>query len=210
MENIPRELVTNAMGPTLPIPVLSIRKRGMTTQTPGEILGEKPRWRWVSLIGQPPPLDPYADKALQAGKGGGNFKLKSARVVRQPGDGNCLFHSMSYGIQGANAGSLRREIANFIKANPNLEIADTPMKDWVKWDSGTSVAEYANRMAVTGWGGGIEMAACSHCRRVNVHVYERGPYGSYKRISCFDAPSARATVHVLYCGGVHYDALVPN
>jgi len=46
--------------------------------------------------------------------------------------------------------------------------------------------------------------------QVNVHVYERGPYGSYKRISCFDAPSARATVHVLYCGGVHYDALVPN
>jgi len=52
---------------------------------------------------------------LEMGKGGGNFKLKSARVVRQPGDGNCLFHSMSYGIQGANAGSLRREIANFIK-----------------------------------------------------------------------------------------------
>jgi len=32
------------------------------------------------------------------GKGGGNFKLKSAKVIRQPGDGNCLFHSMSYGL----------------------------------------------------------------------------------------------------------------
>ena len=28
---------------------------------------------------------------LEMGKGGGNFKLKNARVVRQPGDGNCLF-----------------------------------------------------------------------------------------------------------------------
>ena len=66
---------------------------------------------------------------------------------------------------------------------------------------------------MSGWGGGIEMAACSHLKRVNVHVYERSTMGSYKRISCFDyerggAPP-RTTVHVLYCGGVHYDALVP-
>jgi hypothetical protein len=54
------------------------------------------------------------------------------------------------------------------------------------------------------------MAACSHLKRVNVHVYERSTMGSYKRISCFDYErGARSTVHVLYCGGVHYDALVP-
>jgi len=131
---------------------------------------------------------------LEMGKGGGNFKLRSARVVRQPGDGSCLFHSMAYGIPGTSAGALRRDIASFIKANPNLEIAETPMKDWVKWDSGCTVAQYASRMAVSGWGGGIEMAACSHLKRVNVHVYERGSFGSYKRISCFDVDAARATV----------------
>ena len=27
-------------------------------------------------------------------------------------------------------------------------IAETPMKDWVKWDSGTSVATYASRVSV--------------------------------------------------------------
>jgi hypothetical protein len=32
--------------------------------------------------------------------------------------------------------------------------------------------------------------------------------GGYKRISCFDAPESKHTVHVLYRGGVHYDALV--
>jgi len=54
------------------------------------------------------------------------------------------------------------------------------------------------------------MAACSHLKKVNVHVYERSTLGSYKRISCFDCEKgARGTVHVLYCGGVHYDALVP-
>lgn len=93
--------------------------------------------------------------------------------------------------------------------NGNLEIADTPLKDWIKWDSQTSVSQYASRMAETGWGGGIEMAACSHLKRINVHVYERGTYGSYKRISCFDVDGARKTAHVLYRGGVHYDVLVP-
>ena len=38
------------------------------------------------------------------GKSGGNFKLRSARVIRQPGDGNCLFHSMAYHLGGTNAG----------------------------------------------------------------------------------------------------------
>ena len=41
---------------------------------------------------------------LGMGKSGGNFKLKSARVIRQPGDGNCLFHSMAYHLGGTNAG----------------------------------------------------------------------------------------------------------
>ena len=44
------------------------------------------------------------------------------------------------------------------------------------------------------------MAACSRLNTVNIHVYERGG-GGFKRISCFDAPGARRTVHVLYRGG---------
>ena len=61
------------------------------------------------------------------------------------------------------------------------------------------------------WGGGIEMAAVSHLKRVNVFVYQSCGSG-YKRISCFDAPSSGGggksrPVRVLYGGGVHYDAL---
>jgi len=33
----------------------------------------------------------------------------------------------------------RRELARWIERNPDLDIADTPVKDWVKWDSGLSV-----------------------------------------------------------------------
>ena len=36
----------------------------------------------------------------------------------------------------------------------------------------STLTSYAARMARGGWGGGIEMAACAHLKRVNVWVYE--------------------------------------
>ena len=58
------------------------------------------------------------------------------------------------------------------------------------------------------WGGGIEMAAVSRMKGVNIYVYQQGA-GGYKRISCFELPepSKGRPVRVLYGGGVHYDAL---
>jgi hypothetical protein len=46
--------------------------------------------------------------------------------------------------------------------------------------------------------------------QVNVHVYEGGGLWGFKRISCFDVEGARRTLHLLYCGGVHFDALDPR
>jgi len=143
---------------------------------------------------------------------GGNVRgeiLVKGRAVSQPGDGSCLFHSMSYGLSRAgvntNASTLRRELCAFIARNPDIEVADTPLRDWVKWDSGQSVQTYASRMSTGGWGGAIEMAACALCKGCCVHVYER--CGSqFKRISSFGERGA--TVNVLYGGRVHYDALV--
>jgi hypothetical protein len=170
-----------------------------------------------------------AAKKPQLGRNAQREILRGARVVRQPPDGSCLYHSLSFGLQdGSHASTLRRQIASFIRENPNLNISDTPMKDWVKWDSGSSVQQYAQqvlyvlfpglflycltflvlrKMARGGWGGGIEMAAVSRMKGVNVHVYEKCMLG-YKRISCFDDPGASQTIRVLYQGGVHYDALV--
>mmetsp|Transcript_28562 Transcript_28562/g.50856 ORF Transcript_28562/g.50856 Transcript_28562/m.50856 type:complete len:621 (-) Transcript_28562:46-1908(-) len=155
---------------------------------------------------------------LEMGTSGGNFVLKRARHIRQPGDGSCLFHSLSFGLKsiGINgydnsAMSLRRAIANFIHRNASLEIAGDTIEEWVKWDSESSVKSYASRMSVSGWGGGIEMAACSRLKGVNIHVYQH-KRGEYHRISCFDAPNASRhtkTIHILYVGGMHYDALAP-
>mgnify|MGYP003695019425 CR=1 FL=1 len=149
------------------------------------------------------------------GGGGGNFVLRGGRVIKQPGDGSCLFHSLAYGISGGTASrgaasSLRREICQYMASNADLVIADSPLRDWIKWESNISVRAYARRMSRGGWGGAIEMAACSHLKNINVHVYERaGRRGGFKRISCFDRPGSHRTVHILYGGRVHYDALVP-
>lgn len=137
-------------------------------------------------------------------------EIRNARIVRQPGDGSCLFHSMSYGLcDGSTAASLRSEICSFIKHNPHFKICDTPLSDWVQWDSGSSCAEYARMMSRGAWGGGIEMACLAQIKNSNVHVYEHTSYG-FKRISAFDypeSPESKKTVRVLYRGGVHYGEL---
>lgn len=149
---------------------------------------------------------------------GMNFFVKEtdACVISQPMDGSCLFHSLSYGIDdGADATSLRLDISNYIAGNPDMVIAGTALKDWIKFDSGGKVAAYAAEMAGGTWGGGIEIEAFVRLKDVNVHVFESCP-GGYRRICCFDAAlesgdqrgDSRTTVTLLYQGREHYDALV--
>jgi hypothetical protein len=164
-------------------------------------------------------------RPIDMGGSGGNLLVRSGRVIRQPGDGSCLFHSLAHGLGSRCGGAtqLRVDLAEWVARNGDVRIADTPLSDWVQWDSGESPGAYARRLSRSGWGGGIELAACARLKRVNVHVYERKG-SAFKRISCFDVPpsssssSARSsvtatpvrTLHVLYCGGVHYDALEPE
>lgn len=160
----------------------------------------------------------YGDRnPHKMGADGGNTLLRNARVVHQPGDGSCLFHSLIFGLLGGSAGSaghntameLRRDLARFVETHQDLKIAGDTIDEWVKWDQNMSARAYAQKMAHSGWGGGIEMACFSIMKAVNVHVYENARNAEFKRISCFDVPHAQRTVHVLYQGGVHYDALVP-
>ncbi|CAE8625360.1 unnamed protein product [Polarella glacialis] len=142
--------------------------------------------------------------------------LRSAKVVRQPGDGSCLFHSLAYGLslvggKSADAERLRAEIADFIASHPEVEVADNPIKDWVLWDSGLDTASYARSMrAGSRWGGAVELAVCAKMRRVCVDVYEQGR-GGFVRISSFgessEASREAKAVNLLYGGRVHYDAL---
>lgn len=52
----------------------------------------------------------------------------TARIIRQPGDGSCLFHSLCFGLKdGTTAAALRTKIAKFIRENPDYEISGTAL-----------------------------------------------------------------------------------
>merc|ERR1712072_1500630 len=103
------------------------------------------------------------------------------------------------------AARLRAEIADFIAANPTVEVADNPIKDWVLWDSGLDTKTYAKSMrSGSRWGGAVEMAVCAKIKQMRVDVYERSRSG-FLRISSFEGGSS--AVNILYGGRVHYDAL---
>jgi len=158
------------------------------------------------------PREAHRDATCNVGKrwmdrSDGAVFVAKATVVPQPGDGSCLFHSLSYGLgNGTSAASLRRQICEFIAKNPDMTIADTAIKDWINYDSGGSAQTYAEVMSGTVWGGGIEMAALSLMMRVNVHVYERWQDG-FRRISAFESGGSHITINVLYQGRMHYDAI---
>merc|ERR1712137_1037653 len=135
--------------------------------------------------------------------------VRNGKVVPQPGDGSCLFHSLAYGLQSTNASRLRAEIADYIMANPDSLVADNPIRDWVLWDSGLDTASYAKSMRTgSRWGGAVELAVCAKTKGVRVDVYERGRSG-FVRISSFDGGGGPGSgvVNLCYGGRVHYDAL---
>ena len=147
--------------------------------------------------------------------------LRGARVVRQPGDGSCLFHSLAHGLRGkstpvacGSADAVRDAVAGFIEAQPEAEIGGTPLREWIRWESGGDVRAYCKRMRGDGeWGGAIEIAVFSRLVGASVHVFERDPKAgadTFRLMSAFDhAGGAGRTieVRVLYSGRVHYDAL---
>lgn len=158
-------------------------------------------------------VDSRLDKPSQK-KSSSPYILKRARIVPQPPDGSCLFHSLACGMGKRSARDIRREVASFIRQNPNLQIAETPLKDWIRWETRASVRAYTSRMAQHGqWGGAVEMAAAAQLYSVSIEVYEplRNNCNSFKRISRFGSGERRKydhTIRVLYRGGVHYDALL--
>lgn len=140
---------------------------------------------------------------------------EEARVLRMPGDGSCLFHSLAYGLREfghqEDGDRIRQRIARFMEQRPDFEITNTPLSSWVDWDSRTTVSSYASRLATgNAWGGAIEMAAFAQIFGLDVAVYEHDTHRDrYRRISDFLTDKRPpGAVMVLYLGRSHYDALV--
>lgn len=158
--------------------------------------------------------DDHDDAIAGLGKGGGKEApdvapvILSARVVPQPGDGSCLFHSLSHFIPGSSAQQLRQVATAYIEKNPEAEVAGTALRKWVHWDSQTDPQTYAARLRAPGsWGGALEIAVLAELKHLTIHVYERQSASTYKRIATFGETEHPDTADLLYRGRVHYDAL---
>lgn len=139
---------------------------------------------------------------------------QSHRVVRMPGDGACLFHSLAFGLhrlgyRQEDGLRIRSRVARFMYDNPEFKITGTPLRSWIAWDSHVSVDSYVERLASGRvWGGAIEMAAVAEIFQVDVVVYEKDYFGGVQRISDFlTDKQPRGVVTVMYSGRNHYDAL---
>jgi len=106
-----------------------------------------------------------------------------AVVAKQPANGSCLFHSLSYGLNtGKSARELRREICKFLMHNADMEIAGVPLKEWVKLESGKSLSRYVSSLARGAWGGAIELEAFVKLYPVDVCIFVRCPGGYQKNL----------------------------
>ena len=161
------------------------------------------------------PRDDHKDAYENFQKGGSTQEASqpetlpksSVRVLPQPGDGSCLFHSLSHGLEGRGASALRAEIADYIAEHPHQEVAGNPISDWVLWDSGEDPKAYALSMREgSRWGGAMEIALCAKLHNVSVEIFERRS-DHFARIASFGDAAKAGPVRLLYGGRVHYDAL---
>ena len=160
---------------------------------------------------QAPPQDARANQASEPSAEGSSLPVVVfGRLVPQPGDGSCLFHSLGHYF-GASAAELRSEAASTIEANPALEISGTPLHKWIEWDENLSPPSYAARLRSGSWGGALELAVISAMMGVVIHVYEPVQADQYRRIATFgsvDDNAFTAVAHIAFRGRCHYDALL--
>lgn len=170
---------------------------------------------WSSYSAQGPATGPGRPPPLRECTAPRRLQRSEARVVAMPGDGSCLFHSLSHGLRAVgyreSGHDVRLRIARFILDHgAQCEISGTPLSSWVEWESRSSVSDYVARLSNEGlWGGAIEMAAAAQIYSVDVAVYEEDRIaGALTRISDFlSRETPRAAVFVLYTGRSHYDAV---
>ena len=82
----------------------------------------------------------------------GSLVLQRGQTRRMPGDGNCLYYSLSFGLNKIpkcsewTAQQLRLHLAHWVAEHPTVEVAGQQLKTWILWDSNSSITEYAATM----------------------------------------------------------------
>eukprot|EP00971_Amphidinium_carterae_P335482 6471359-Amphidinium_carterae.3 len=131
-----------------------------------------------------------------------------ADVVKQPQDGDCLYHALSFALNdGTTSTTLKQEVRDFVQANPDFLVADTPLREWSAWER-EDIASSVHADSRIGWGGAVELAVLPELRKVNIAVFtQRSASNEFLRTALFAHPSASRCVNLLFSHGNHYDVL---
>ena len=130
-------------------------------------------------------------------------------IQRSPGDGSCLFHSVSTGSD-VPAKQLRKQTVRYLNDHRGDDISGMTLKQLIETDPGVTFSNYVNNMkSSTEWGGGPEIFAMSRILKRSILVYSKDDSGM-KLISSLGEykGSKLKPIRLLYSGSSHYDCLV--
>ena len=126
---------------------------------------------------------------------------KTLAVMKVAGDGDCLFHALAF-FDAYDGGALRIDVAEFMEAHaPNQAGYEG---EWIR---------EAKRLRAREWGGHTVVTAFSLMKKVKVvlHTHRSGEATTtveeVMHMSMNNSEAVR-TLHILYNGVDHYDALV--
>ena len=153
--------------------------------------------------------------------------LSGARIVKQPGDNSCLFHSLSFLLsyhdivsfisEMSSGFELRASFCSFIRDKPltYIVLSDgliSTIEDALTIDNFSILAYSEHMSSLQSWGGSLEIATVAEMFSIGISVYLPCStqfaftlLGSY-RCLCFGSGSKE--ICLLYSGYCHYDCLV--
>jgi hypothetical protein len=126
---------------------------------------------------------------------------KTMAVTKVAGDGDCLFHALAF-FDAYDGGALRIDVAEFMETHARNQVGYEG--EWIR---------EAKRLRASEWGGHTVVTAYSLMKkaRVVLHTHRSGDATTtVEEVMHMSINSNEAvrTVHILYNGVDHYDALV--
>ena len=170
----------------------------------------------LSSVGAAPPPRGRIENAATS-PGLQKRTLLNPAVVKQRGNGDCLFTAISAQIESRpTAKALRMQVARFVRRNPDALLGDTPLRRWIHWEMGIDPHAYANIIAGKHWGGALEIMLLAHTLGRHFVVYQRTSRADADHLTCRHLYSFGVqdptipSILLLYGDASHYDAILPG
>lgn len=123
------------------------------------------------------------------------------RIVKVPGDGNCLFHSCGY-LLNVSASTLRHRVAHIIQSHSSEEINGVSIRQWII-NQGYAHCPKCYPIAQSGtWGSDLELSIICHLYQCGIVIHDGT---TLEKIIEF-YPEMERKIHLAYDGN-HYDAI---